>query len=228
MININKFIAASGLTSRRGADALIKAGRVKINGKVAQATYKVVEGDVVTANGQEVVPEETMIYLAFNKPVGLICTTDTKVRDNIISYIKYPKRVFPVGRLDVASSGLILLTNDGELSQEILKGKKVEKEYLVYVDKAIDEGFLNNLRKGIVIDGHKTLPAKAEMLSERHFSMCIMEGKKRQIRRMCERFGYNVTKLQRIRIGKLELGDMKAGKFIEIPATEIKKRIGLE
>jgi len=227
-MNINKFIAQTGLTSRRGADELIKAGKVKINDKIALPIDKVNPGDSVFVNNKEIKQEEEKIYVAFNKPVGIICTTDTKVKDNIISYIKYPKRIFPVGRLDVKSSGLILLTNDGELAQKILKGKKVEKEYLVYVDKTIDESFLNKLRSGVFIEGHKTLPAKATKLSERHFSITIVEGKKRQVRRMCEKYGFNVTKLQRIRIGNLELGELKEGKYIEIKPDEIEHLIGLK
>jgi len=218
MTNINKFISSSGLCSRRQADRLIKEKRVFINGRIAIATDKVSDNDEVSVD-KKIIPhtKPKNIYLAFNKPLGVISTTDTTAKDNIMSYIKIPERVFPVGRLDVKSEGLILLTNDGDLTQKILKGKVVEKEYEVSVDKTIDETFLNKLRNGIMLEGRKTLPAKLEKLSERSFRITIVEGRKRQVRRMCENFNLNVTKLVRIRIGKIKLDGIPVGKYIDIP-----------
>lgn len=224
IINVNKFISSSGYCSRRQADRLIKEGTVFINGKKAIATDKVNDNDTVEINRKVIShakPEH--IYLAFNKPLGVISTSDKDSKNNIMDYIKIPDRVFPVGRLDVKSEGLILLTNDGELTQQILKEKTVEKEYEVNVDKNIDEAFLNHLRNGVMMEGRKTLPAKVELLSERSFKIIIVEGRKRQIRRMCEMFHINVTKLVRTRIGQIKLEDILVGKYIEISPTDIDK-----
>lgn len=228
MKNLNKFIADAGLASRREADRLIKAGLVKINDKVAIPIDKVGPDDHVFLKGKEVSQDNPeKIYLAFNKPYGVISTTDKNSNNNIMSYIKIPQRVFPVGRLDVKSEGLILLTNDGDLAQQILKGKKVEKEYEVTVDKIIDDGFLANLEKGVKLDNFFTLPAKVEKINDRVFRIIIVEGKKRQIRRMCDKFHYNVIKLVRIRIGKIMLDEIKPGKFIEISPDKIIDQLGL-
>ena len=222
-MNINKFIAQTGLTSRRGADELVKAGKVKINAKVAKLTDKVSENDRVFVDGRQIKIETQKIYLAFNKPVGVITTTDANSPNNIIDFIKYPKRIFPVGRLDVNTSGLILLTNDGDFAQKIIKGKKIEKEYEVEVDKTIDNTFLKGLEYGIKLDGYPTLSAKTQKIGDRSFTITIVEGRNRQIRRMCEHFGYNVTKLKRIRIGNLKLEDLQEGKYRELSITGIGK-----
>lgn len=220
-MNINKFIAQAGLTSRRGADELIKAGKVKINQNIAKPIDKVGDADRVFVDGKIIEPETQKTYLAFNKPIGVITTTDKSSPNNIIDYIKYPKRVFPVGRLDVNTSGLILLTNDGDWAQRIMKGKKIEKEYMVEVDKSIDNNFLKGLERGVKLDGYPTLPAQAQKLGDRSFTITIVEGRNRQIKRMCEHFGYNVRELRRIRIGKLELDDLKEGKYKELTKNEI-------
>lgn len=228
IVNINKFIASSGYCSRRQADRLIKEGAVFLNGKKAVAIDKINDNDVVEIN-RIVVPhtKPKLIYLAFNKPLGVISTTDKDSKNNIMDYIKIPDRVFPVGRLDVKSEGLILLTNDGELTQKILKGKTVEKEYEVNVDKNIDENFLDRLRRGVMMEGHKTLPAKAEFLSPRSFRITILEGRKRQVRCMCEMFHINVTKLVRIRIGQIKLDDILVGKYITIDNKKVSDLLGL-
>ena len=216
-MNINKYIAQAGLASRRGADELIKAGKVKINGRMARPIDKVETGDQVVVNGQEIMPVEHKVYLAFNKPIGVISTTDQNSHNNIMDYVSYPIRVFPVGRLDVNSQGLILLTNDGDFSQNILKGKKVEKEYFVQVDKTLDEAVMAGLSNGtVVLDGYPVLPAKVKKISDRSFTITIVEGRNRQIRRMCEAFRLNVTKLERIRIGNIELKGLAEGQYIEI------------
>lgn len=223
-ININKFIASSGYCSRRQADRLIKEDAVFMNGKKAIAIDKVGDSDIIEINKKIISHlKPKNIYLAFNKPLGVISTSDKNSNNNIMDYIKIPERVFPVGRLDVKSEGLIILTNDGELTQKILKGKTVEKEYEVNLDKNIDENFLDRLRRGVMIEGRKTLPAKAELLSERSFKIILVEGRKRQIRRMCEMFHINVTKLVRTRIGQIELKDIPVGEYITIDEEEIHK-----
>ena len=222
--NVNKFISSSGYCSRRQADRLIKEGVVFINGKKAIATDKVNDSNIVEID-KKVISHTTpaYIYLAFNKPLGVISTSDKDSKNNIMDYIKIPDRVFPVGRLDVKSEGLILLTNDGELTQKILKGKTVEKEYEVNVDRNIDKTFLNHLRSGVTIEGRKTLPAKVEGLGEKSFKIILVEGRKRQIRRMCEIQHINVTKLVRTRIGQIKLKDIPVGKYKEISPADINK-----
>lgn len=227
-ININKFISSSGLTSRRQADVLVKTGKVKINGKPAKPIDKVKKDDKVTVDEKPVLaiePERT--YLAFNKPIGVISTADKNSPNNIISAVKYPIRLFPVGRLDVNTSGLILLTNDGDIVNKILKGaQKVEKEYQVELNKPIKETFLPKLERGVYIDGFLTLRAKTKQISEKVFNITIVEGKKRQVRRMCEAFGYEVVKLKRIRIGKLTLDSISEGKYKILSRADITKFLG--
>ena len=228
-MNINKYISNSGYCSRRQADRLIKTGKVKINGKIANILDKANETDeVLIENKKIVIASQKKIYLAFNKPFGVISTTDDKSPNNIMSYIKIPERVYPIGRLDVKTSGLILLTNDGDIVNKILKSKTVEKEYFVKVDKPLNDNFLSKISHGIMIDGRPTLPAKIEKKSNTTFNIIIVEGRKRQIRRMCERFRYNVTELKRIRIGRIELDDIKEGKFIEINPDKIHGLLELE
>lgn len=221
-ININKFISSSGYCSRRQADRLIKEGAVFINGRNAVAIDKINDIDIVKVNKRVISHAKPKnIYLAFNKPLGVISTTDINSKNNIMDYIQIPDRVFPVGRLDVKSEGLIILTNDGELAQKILKEKTVEKEYEVSVDKKIDEKFLEQLRRGVMMEGRKTLPAQAKLINDRQFSITIIEGRKRQIRRMCEMFHKNVTKLIRVRIGQIKLKDIPSEKYVVIPQEKI-------
>lgn len=227
-MNINKYIALSGLASRRGADELIKAGRVKINDKIAIPINKVNQKDRVYVDNKEIKPITDKVYLAFNKPVGVICTTDKNSPNNIIDHIKYPTRIFPIGRLDVNSQGLILLTNDGDLAQTVMKGKSIEKEYIVNVDKNLDQAMLTGLSDGtIVLDGIPVLPAIVTQLTDRSFNIVIVEGRNRQIRRMCEAFRFNVTRLQRVRIGQVVLGDLKESKYREITEADIKRMLGI-
>lgn len=223
-IRINKFLTKANFCSRRAADRLIEAKKVRINNRLAILGDKIGERDRVFVEGQEIKTNKTeKIYLAFNKPVGVICTTDKNSPNNIIDYIKYPQRIYPIGRLDVNTSGLILLTNDGEMVNKILKGREmIEKEYLVTVDKSINDDFLKRLEKGVMIDGFRTLPSKTEAIDDKKFSIVIIEGKNRQIRRMCEKLGYNVVGLKRFRIGNLTLDDLKEGKYKTISALDIK------
>lgn len=226
---INKYISNSGYCSRRQADSLVRAKKVKINGKVAIPTDTVNPTDTVTVEGKLIEPVKDKIYLIFNKPVGVITTTDENSPNNIIEYIKYPQRIFPVGRLDVNTSGLIILTNDGDIVNKILKGKgKIEKEYLAEVNKPLREGFLNHLREGIILNQFRTLPAKINEIDDQKFSITIYEGKNRQVRRMCEAFGYQVAKLKRVRIGNIELNDLKEGAYIKMDEKELKKRLNID
>ncbi len=227
-ININKFISYSGLTSRRQADVLVKTGKVKINGKLAKLIDKVNKEDNVIVEGKLISHSEPRkIYLAFNKPVGVISTTDFNSPNNIIEAVKYPARLFPIGRLDVNTSGLILLTNDGSIVNKILKGaQKVEKEYEVEVTKTIKKTFLPKLERGVYIEGFLTLPAKTRKISEKVFRIIIVEGKKRQVKRMCEAFEYEVAKLKRIRIAKLTLEGIAEGKYKELSRDKIRDLFG--
>lgn len=220
---INKYIADSGLSSRRAAEVYIKDGVVTINGKKAKLGDKVNPGDIVKVNGKIIKPTATKVYIAFNKPIGVITTTNQDYANNVMEYIDVPERVFPVGRLDVESSGLMLLTNDGDLSNSLSKGEgKCEKEYIVTVDKTVNGFLLKKLSEGVILDGYRTLPAKASQMGSKSFSLIILEGKNRQIRRMCEAFGYNVVKLERIRIGKIKLENLKSRRWRYLDEKEIK------
>ncbi len=216
MINLNKYLASSGLCSRRQADILIKSGSVKINDLIAKPIDRVNVGDKVFVNDKLITLAKKKIYLAFNKPRGVICTTDKNSHNTIMDYIKIPERVFPIGRLDVKSEGLILLTNDGDFANKILKTKQVEKEYIVKVDKNLNDNFLSKLQSGIFLDGRKTLSTNVTTVNQVTFKIILVEGRKRQIRRMCDNLHYNVIKLKRIRIGKILLDDIPEGKFIAI------------
>lgn len=224
MIRINKYLSEVGFCSRREADQLIQQGRVTINGKIPEPGSKVEEGDEVIVDGERLSkPKERFVYLAFNKPRGIVCTTDgKKEKNNIIDYINHPKRIFPIGRLDKASEGLIFLTNDGDIVNKILRAKNQhEKEYLVVVDRPIDSGFVKKMGDGIPILGTKTQKCKVEKLSQYKFRITLTEGMNRQIRRMCEYLGYKVKSLQRVRIMNVKL-DMPLGKWRYLNANEIK------
>jgi len=226
-IRINKFLADAGVCSRRQADVLIKQNRVKVNGAIADLGDRVGADDEVTVNSKSVVlKNKKKVYLVFHKPVGVICTADKNSPDNIVDFINYSERIYPIGRLDVASSGLILLTNDGSVVNKILKAEnKVEKEYIVEVDKQVTKELVEGLKKGVFIEGRRTLPVKIDKIYLKKFSMIITEGKKRQIRRMCEKFGYNVVSLQRVRIGDLLLGKLRVGKYEDISREELFKKL---
>lgn len=227
-IRINRFLSSSNYCSRRQADFLIENKKVKINKRTAKLGDQVFKNDQVFVDNKEIKPLSTNVYLIFNKPVGIICTTNTNAKDNIIDYINYPVRIYPIGRLDVKSSGLIFLTNNGDIVNKVNKGEnKIEKEYIVDIDKTIKNGFLQKLENGVFIDRFKTLPAKTKKLSDRKFLIIILEGKKRQIRRMCEKFGYNVIGLTRIRIGKIELKELKVGEYREIEEKEFFEKLGI-
>lgn len=225
-IRINKYLSEAGIASRRDADKLIEEGRVTISGVPAGFGFRVKEGDEVLVNGKPVKLNRDKVVLAYHKPVGIVCTTrDPKSRDkNIIEAINYKKRIFPVGRLDKDSEGLILLSDDGDLSDKIMKAKNYhEKEYQVKVDKIITDDFIKKMSSGVPILGRVTRSCKVRKTSEKGFQIILTEGMNRQIRRMCEYLGYRVVKLKRVRIMEIELGDLALGKYRELSKGEYEK-----
>ena len=226
---INKYLSEVGYCSRREADKLIEAGRVTINGVVPEMGSKISQNDVVEVDGKPVVDsKEAFVYLAFNKPVGIVCTTDTNVeKDNIIDFINYPKRIFPIGRLDKPSEGLILLTDDGDIVNKILRASNNhEKEYLVKVDKPISQTFVERMSGGIPILDRVTKKCQVEKLSTYEFRIILTQGLNRQIRRMCEYLNYEVETLKRVRIMNIKL-DIPVGEYRELTTEELKELNGL-
>lgn len=224
-IRLNKFLVDAGVCSRREADRWIAAGRVTVNGAPAVLGVKVADGDVVAVDGKVVAREAKQhVYIAYHKPVGIICTSDPNAKDNIIDAVAYPERIFHIGRLDVASSGLILLTNDGDIVNRILRAEgKHEKEYIVTVNADVTDECLTALRTGVELDGRTTLPAKVKKMGPAMFSITIVEGRNRQIRRMCEALGYAVVSLKRIRVMHILLDDIPPGKWRYLtPSEELK------
>ncbi|UCS94617.1 23S rRNA pseudouridine(2604) synthase RluF [Echinicola marina] len=222
-VRINKYLSEIGYCSRRAADKLLEEGRITINGKVPELGTKVTPGDDVRVDGELVSPpEEDFIYLAFNKPVGIVCTTDTKrEKNNIVDYINHPKRIFPIGRLDKPSEGLIFLTNDGDIVNKILRAKNNhEKEYVVTVDKPITQRFIQSMSNGVPILGTVTKKCKVEQIGQYKFKIVLTQGLNRQIRRMCAYLDYEVTKLKRIRIMNIGL-DVPVGKWRYLTAEEL-------
>ena len=222
---INKYLSEVGYCSRRAADKLIEQGRVTINGEVPLMGTKILEGDKVCVDGKVVnKSEEAAVYIALNKPTGIVCTTDTRVeKDNIIDYLNYPKRIFPIGRLDKASEGLILLTNDGDIVNKILRARNNhEKEYIVHVNKKIDADFVNKMSQGIPILDSITRPCKVKKIGDYRFKIILTQGLNRQIRRMCEYLGYHVVRLKRIRIMNIHL-DLKVGEHRDLSKSELKE-----
>ncbi|HLV38380.1 23S rRNA pseudouridine(2604) synthase RluF [Xanthomarina sp.] len=222
---INKFLSEVGYCSRREADKLIDAGRVTINGEVPEMGTKIGPNDIVHVDGELIKnTKEEFVYLAFNKPIGIVCTTDTRVeKDNIIDFIKYPKRIFPIGRLDKPSEGLILLTDDGDIVNKILRASNNhDKEYLVTVDKPISQTFLKHMSEGVPILDTITKKCEVEKLGTYEFRIILTQGLNRQIRRMCEYLNYNVEALKRVRIMNIKL-DMPVGEYRELTETEFKE-----
>ncbi len=223
-ISLNKYISESGYCSRREADRLIEAGRVMLNNEVAVTGNRYQPGDEVVVDGSIVRPsaKEKCVILAFNKPPGVTTTTDTNIRGNIISYINYPKRIFPIGRLDKDSEGLIFLTNDGDIVNKILRaGNQHEKEYAVRVERNIDGLFLKNMSDGVRIDGTKTLPCRVKQTGKHSFNIILVQGLNRQIRKMCEALGHKVTHLQRTRIMHIRLDKIPLGKWRYLSEPEM-------
>ncbi len=222
-MRINKYIASSGLCSRRKAEEYIKSGQVRINDRIAELSDRVLDGDVVKINGKIIKPEEKTVTLAYNKPVGIECTADKENKNNIISTINYPLRLFNVGRLDKDSEGLILLTNDGNLCYKLTKASELhEKEYIVTVNKPISAGFIHQMSSGVEILNTKTAPCKVKKVGINKFRIILVQGLNRQIRRMCEALGYKVTSLVRLRIDNLTLSGIKVGEYKELKKDEMK------
>lgn len=223
-IRLNKYIAESGLCSRREADGYIAEGRVKINGEVALMGTKVLPGDVVVVNGRTIPPKapQTDVYIAFNKPEGVTCTTDPADPTNIVDFIKHPRRIFPIGRLDKDSQGLILLTSDGNIVNKILRaGNNHEKEYLVTVNRPVNELFLKRMSSGVPILGTVTKKCTVFQESEFTFRIILVQGLNRQIRRMCEFLDYEVVKLVRVRIMNVEIRGIETGTWRELTPEEL-------
>lgn len=223
---LNKFISESGYCSRREADRLIEQARVTINGKLPELGTKVLEGDVVKVDGRAIsaIPKNKSdrIYIAYNKPIGIICNTDTSVKDNITDAIGHKERIFPIGRIDKPSEGLIFLTNDGDIVNKILRAENAhDKEYLVTVDKPITDEFLKQMAKGVPILGTVTEPCQLTKKSATVFTLILTQGLNRQIRRMCEQLGYEVLKLRRTRIMNVELGRLKPGEWRNLTTAEL-------
>lgn len=228
-IRLNKYLSEVGFCSRRAADRLIEEGRVKINGIKAEMGTKVLSNDVVSVDGTVISsPKEAHTYIAFNKPIGIVCTTDTEIEpDNIIDYIKHPKRIFPIGRLDKPSEGLILLTSDGDIVNKILRARNNhEKEYIVTVNRPITDRFLQIMRSGVPILDTVTRPCVVEKLGSTSFKIILTQGLNRQIRRMCEYLDYEVVKLKRIRIMNIVL-DVPVGKWRDLSEEELRELNGM-
>lgn len=228
-IRINKYLSEVGFCSRREADRLLEEGRITINGKIPELGTKVSDEDEIFVDGKTIKKiEEEFVYIAFNKPVGIVCTTDTKrEKNNIIDYINHPKRIFPIGRLDKPSEGLILLTSDGDIVNKILRASNNhEKEYYVRVNKPITEKFLEKMRNGVPILDTVTKKCEVEKIDTMNFRIVLTQGLNRQIRRMCEHLGYEVKKLKRIRIMNIKL-DLPVGKWRDLTPQEMNELNGL-
>ncbi|NJC28439.1 23S rRNA pseudouridine(2604) synthase RluF [Neolewinella antarctica] len=222
MISINKYISATGVCSRREADKLLDAGRVTLNGTVARKGNRVEEGDIVLLDGKSLGAKPTTIYLALHKPAGITCTTDQRDRTNIIDFVNYPERIFPIGRLDKPSTGLILLTNDGDIVNKILRVENAhDKEYVVTVNKPINRDFLHTMAEGVPILDTVTKRCEVEKLGKQKFRIILTQGLNRQIRRMCEYLGYEVQALKRTRIMNVRLAKLPVGEWRELRPDEL-------
>ncbi len=233
-IRLNKYLGESGTCSRREADQWIDAGRVTVNGQVAVLGTQVAEGDVVLVDGQPLPQRPTRVYLALNKPVGIECTTDREVAGNIVDFVAHRERIFPIGRLDKDSEGLILLTNDGDVVNTVLRAEhEHEKEYVVAVDRPLTPEFLAGMARGVPVLDTVTNPCRLTQVGRNTFRIVLTQGLNRQIRRMCEHFDYTVRGLQRVRVMHVRLGDLPLGRWRNLTPEEIrglvkpKKTLGL-
>lgn len=222
-IRINKYLSEAGICSRREADRQVELGNVTVDGRIAEMGTRILPGQQVLFCGKPVKKEEEMILLAFHKPEGIVCTAEKREKNNVIDYIHYPKRIYPVGRLDKDSEGLLLLTNNGDIVNKIMRaGNMHEKEYLVTVNKPVTDTFLRGLAGGVPLMELNTTTRKCyvERVSKRTFKIILTQGLNRQIRRMCEYFGYRVEKLIRTRIMNIELGNLKSGTYRDVTKEE--------
>ena len=225
-VRINKFLSEAGVCSRREADRQIEAGNVVIDGKTAQIGDRVHPGQKVFYQGKEVTKEEEMILIAFHKPVGIVCTAEKREKNNVIDYLHYPKRIYPVGRLDKDSEGLLLLTNNGDIVNKMMRsGNMHEKEYLVTVNRPVTDSFVHGLANGVPLVelGVTTRKCRVEQIGKKQLRIVLTQGYNRQIRRMCEYFGYRVEKLVRVRIMNIKLGDLPVGKYRSVTAEEYRE-----
>ena len=228
-VRVNKYISDTGYCSRREADQLVSEGRVKVNGKVPSLTTRVEEGDEVLVDGQGLRQRKAKpgarkhVYIALNKPVGITCTTDETVKDNIGGFVDHEQRIFPIGRLDKDSEGLILLTSNGDIVNELLRAEnRKEKEYLVAVNKQVTDEFLRGMAKGVRLHRDMTLPCKTRKIAPYGFAITLTQGLNRQIRLMAAAFGYRVTQLRRVRIINVKLGALKIGQWRNLTDAELK------
>lgn len=224
-VRINKYLSEAGVCSRREADRQIEMGNVTIDDNVASTGDRVYEGQQVRFQGRLVEKEEEMILIALNKPVGIVCTAEKREKNNVIDFIKYPKRIYPIGRLDKDSKGLLLLTNNGDIVNKMMRsGNKHEKEYLVTVNKPISDSFIRGLAGGVPLVelGVTTRKCHVKKISSRQFKIILTQGYNRQIRRMCEYFDYRVVELERVRIMNISLGELKPGEYRNVTDEEYK------
>lgn len=220
-MRINKYLSETGIVSRRGADKWIEEGKVTINGELATVGSQVEDGDIVCVDGKEVKREQELVYIALNKPVGITSTTERHIKGNVVDFVNHPLRIFHIGRLDKDSEGLLLLTNDGDIVNEILRAENHhEKEYIVQVDHSITDEFIEKMGAGVNILDTTTLPCHVEKISDRVFKIILEQGLNRQIRRMCSALGYSVKRLQRIRIMNIKLGNLKVGQWRDLTDKE--------
>ena len=223
-MRINKYLSESGIVSRRGADKWIADGKVTINGKLAELGSQVEDGDDVQVDGKPVVVEQPLVYLVLNKPVGITSTTERHIKGNIVDFVNHPLRIFHIGRLDKDSDGLILLTNDGDIVNEILRSEnKHEKEYIVTVNEKITDTFIEKMASGVNILGTKTLPCKVRKMGPNTFNIILTQGLNRQIRRMCSALGFTVKRLQRVRIMNISIEGLTIGEWRELTEQERKE-----
>jgi len=228
LLRLNKYISESGICSRREADKFIESGKVYVNSILATLGTRVSPTDIVVVDGKTIKPKSNKVYIALNKPVGITCTTETHVKGNIINFINYHERIFPIGRLDKPSEGLIFLTNDGDMVNKILRaGNNHEKEYVVSVDKPITKEFINSMENGIPILGTVTKQCKVRKIGKCTFNIILTQGLNRQIRRMCEYLGFKVTSLKRIRIMNVSLSNLPTGKWRYLSSEEMSTIINL-
>ncbi len=221
-MRINKYFTDRGLCSRREADRLIEAGRIRINGVKAVLGDQVTDDDIVTLDGKKVMTKQSPVYIMYNKPYGITCTADQNIAGNIVAAVKHPVRVFPIGRLDKASTGLIFLTNDGDIVNKILRAQYGhEKEYEVEVNEEYPDRFLRKMAVGVNIGDYITKPCALTRLDEKNFSIILTEGKNRQIRRMTDACGFKVKRLHRVRIMNVRIGDLAPGQWKNIPPKEL-------
>jgi 23S rRNA pseudouridine2604 synthase len=221
-MRLNKYISETGVCSRRQADQWIEAGRVTCNGAVAVLGTQVSDGDQVCVDGKLIGAKKKQVYIALNKPVGITCTTEAHIEGNIIDFVGHTERIFPIGRLDKDSEGLILLTNNGDIVNEILRSENNhEKEYIVTVDRPITDLSLRMMADGVKIMGEITKPCKVSRVDEKTFRMILTQGMNRQIRRMCSALGYRAQRLQRVRIINIDLDALAAGQWRELTDAEI-------